>query len=127
MKIEIFGKNGPKVVDLNRRKAIRERCLNCSAWSFKEVENCSFIECPLYPFRTGQGKQDAKSRAKAIRDFCVWCMNGQHYEVTHCPSKSCSLYPYRKFKTDRSTEIETLPKKGHIGGNFQDKIENECS
>ncbi len=123
MKVLILGKNGSKEVDINRRKAIRERCLNCTGWSYKEVTSCEFANCPLYPFRSGQGKQNAKARAKAIRKFCFWCMNGQNGEVSKCPSIDCSLFPYRKTKTDRSTEIKSLPKKGHIELSNQNKIE----
>ena len=125
MKVLILGKNGSKVIDLNRRKAIRERCLNCSGWFYKEVTNCTFIYCPLYPFRSGQGKQNAKARSKAIRKFCLWCVNGQHGEVSRCPSSDCSLFPYRKTRTDRSTEIKSLPKKDHIEPYFERKKEGE--
>lgn len=123
MRITILGKNGTKMVDLNRRKSIRKRCLNCAGWYRKKVTNCNFTDCPLYPFRYGQGKQIAKARAKAIRKYCLWCMNGQHGEVSKCPSKDCSLYPYRKTKTDRSTEIKSLPKNSHIQAIFEDKID----
>jgi hypothetical protein len=125
MKVTILGKNGPKVVDLNRRKAIRERCLNCSGWYHKEVMNCIFTDCSLHPFRSGRGKQNAKTRAKAIRKYCLWCMNGQHGEVSKCPSTDCSLFPYRKNRTDRSAEIKSLPKKSHIEAIFEDKIQIE--
>jgi hypothetical protein len=123
MKVIILGKNGPKSFDLNRRKAIRERCLNCAGWFHKEVADCIFTDCPLYPFRSGQGKQNAKTRTKAIRKYCLWCMNGQHGEVSRCPAKDCSLFPYRKSKTDRSTEIKSLPEKGHIEPYFEGKTE----
>lgn len=79
MKVKILGKNGPKVVDLNRRKA--------------------------------------------IRNYCLWCMNGQHAELSRYSSTDCSLFPYRKSKTDRSTEIKSLPKKGHIESCFEGKTE----
>ena len=125
MKFVILGKNGPKVIDLNRRKAVRERCLNCSGWSHKEVTNCIFTDCQLYPFRSGRGKQNAKARSKAIRDYCLWCMNGQHGEVSKCPSTDCYLFPYRKTITDRSTEFKSITKKGHIEAYFEDKIECE--
>ena len=125
MKVIIIGKNGPKSFDLNRRKAIRERCLNCSGWSHKELANCTFSDCPLYPFRSGQGKQNAKVRSKAIRKYCLWCMNGQHGEVSICPSTDCSLFPYRKTRTDRSTEIKSLLKKSHIASHFEGQKEGE--
>jgi hypothetical protein len=113
------------LMGLNRRKAIRERCLNCSGWSHKEVTNCKFKGCPLYPFRSGQGKQNSKDRSKAIRLYCLWCIDGQHSEVSKCPSICCSLFPYRKTKTDRSAEIKSLSKKGHIEPCFEDKTESE--
>jgi len=75
VKTQIQCKGGHKTVVLNRRRAIRERCLNCSAWSYSQVDICPHEKsCPLYPFRTGQGKQVAKARAKAIRSYCSWCM-----------------------------------------------------
>ena len=123
MKVIILGKDSPKVVDLNRRKAIRERCLNCAGWFPKEVTNCTFKDCPLCPFRSGQGKQNAKARAKSIRKYCLWCMNGQYGEVSRCPSSDCSLFPYRKTHLDRSTEIKIMPKKGHIDPHNGDNIE----
>jgi hypothetical protein len=35
-------------------KAIRAKCLDCSGMSAKEVRECEFTECPLYPFRFGK-------------------------------------------------------------------------
>lgn len=125
MKVTILGKNGLKVVDLNRRKTIRERCLICSAWSYKEVANCEFADCHLYPFRSGQGKQNAKARAKAIREYCLWCMDGQLGEVLKCTSPDCPLFPYRKTQIDRSTEIKSLLKTRHIEPFNREKIEVE--
>lgn len=105
MKVEIMSKNGTKVADLNRRKAIRERCLNCHGWYLREVKKCSFTDCALYPFRSGIGKQDAKKREEAIREYCVWCMAGNVKEVPKCVSPDCSLFPYRMTKVDKSIEI----------------------
>jgi len=118
MRFEILGKNGHKVVNLNRRVAVRERCLNCSGWIPKEVTNCEFFDCPLYLFRTGQGKQDSKRRFKVIRHYCLWCTVGQKKEVALCPSKDCPLYPYRKGGLDKSTKIDSTVKKHHIEGSF---------
>lgn len=114
MKVKIMHKNGPKVVDLNRRKAIRERCLNCSCWILDEVRNCDFTDCQLYPYRSGKGKQDPKARARAIREYCLWCMYGQHIEVVKCVSRECPLFPYRLSGVDRSVELKNLPKNDHI-------------
>ena len=124
MRYVIQRKHGPKEINLNRRKAIRERCLNCSAWSTDEILKCKFTECALYHFRSGQGKQNAKDRSKAIRGYCLWCMVGSGSEVSKCPSSDCSLFPYRKTAIDRSAEIKSSPKFGHIGQVLKDKIEN---
>jgi hypothetical protein len=125
MKGTIQGRNGRKVISLNRRKAARERCLNCSAWSTREVLACEFIECHLYPFRSGQGKQNAKLRSKAIRGYCLWCVAGNKAEVSKCTSPDCSLFPYRKSTVDRSAEIKSISKLGHIEPAFGNKNENE--
>ena len=107
MKVNILRKNGLEIVDLNRRKAIRERCLNCTGWNYKEVTECNFSnDCPLHPFRSGEGKQNSKDRTQAIRDYCLWCMNGQRSEIAKCSSPDCPLYPYRKYRTDTSVKIK---------------------
>jgi hypothetical protein len=35
-------------------KAIREKCIDCSGWSLKEVSLCCMPECSLYPYRFGK-------------------------------------------------------------------------
>ena len=35
-------------------KAIRLKCLDCSGWSFKEVELCSHKACVLWELRLGK-------------------------------------------------------------------------
>jgi len=35
-------------------RAIRAKCLECSAGQVKEVRDCSITDCPLYPFRMGK-------------------------------------------------------------------------
>ena len=115
MKAQILHKNGRKIIDLNRRKAIRFKCCDCSGWMLREVTKCSFTECPLYPFRSGQGKQNSNKRAKAIRFYCLSCMNGQRYEVKKCSTTDCPIHPYRQTTVDRTGEIvPLLSKKGHI-------------
>lgn len=114
MQVEILGKFGLKVVDLNRRRAIRENCLSCSAWFEPDVKNCIFENCHLYQFRMGTGQQNPKARAKAIRDYCLWCMDGSLSDVSKCTIKTCPLYPFRKTTIDRSVSIEPLRSKGHI-------------
>jgi len=35
-------------------KAIRAKCMDCSADSYKEIVLCSIPDCSLYPFRFGK-------------------------------------------------------------------------
>ena len=103
--MKIQRKRGSKTININRRKAIRERCLNCSGWYRKDVDDCLIIDCHLYPYRSGKGKQNAKDRADAIRRYCFWCCAEQRTEVMKCPAKDCPLFPYRKSTIDKSVKI----------------------
>lgn len=114
MKVKIQSKNGHKVVDLNRRKAIRERYLNCKGWYPKEVSSCSQINCHLYLFRLGIGEQDSKLREKTIRRSCLNCMNKQPGEVSKCTIPDCPLFPYQNRELDRSVEIDSEAQNTHI-------------
>ena len=108
MKVRIQGKNGHKTVELNRRKAIRERCLNCVGWSARDVKECEMTDCHLFEFRSGQGKQDSKLRARAVRKFCLWCTCGRANEVSKCTSPGCPLFAFRKSTIDRSIKIDSI-------------------
>jgi len=41
-------------LNLTPLKAIRKKCLDCSAGSFKEVKLCPLIDCSLYLYRFGK-------------------------------------------------------------------------
>ena len=114
MRVRIQSKNGSKKVEINRRKAVREKCLNCSGWSYAGVENCGFTDCELFPFRMATGKQNAQKRHKSKRDYCLNCCAGNRSEVARCPSTDCSLFAYRKSTIDHSIELKSNQKKGHI-------------
>ncbi|OPY84793.1 MAG: hypothetical protein A4E65_00229 [Syntrophorhabdus sp. PtaU1.Bin153] len=88
--------NRTKQNHLNRRAAIRERCLNCQGGGANRVTECDHDDCPLHPFRTGTGKQNPTDRKEGIKAYCLWCMCGDRKEVNLCPSTSCPLFPYRK-------------------------------
>ena len=96
MKTKFLDKDGVKEGLLNRRTAIRKRCLDCSGWSPSEVATCPLDKCPLYKFRSGEGKQDPDARSKAIRAYCLWCCCGDSSEVRLCTAKTCALYMYRR-------------------------------
>jgi hypothetical protein len=114
MRVKILHKDGHKVVDLNRRQAIRERCLNCSGWSTAGVKYCTHTWCHLHPYRMGTGKQKSKNRDLAIRKYCLWCCCDQINEVRLCPSRDCALFAFRLSSIDHSVEIPSLRKKRHI-------------
>ena len=122
MKAKIQSKNGHKVIQISRRKAIRERCLNCSSWSRKEVESCPYLDCPLYPYRRAKGKQNAKARYKAIRQYCLWCCGYKKYEVARCPALDCPLYAYRKGGLDRTLENLFLSEKRPNRSRFEKEL-----
>ncbi len=118
MQVLIINKDGIKNINLNRRKTIHERCLDCSAWIPKEVTDCTLTQCSLHPYRLGKGKQDAAERQKAIRAYCLLCMNGQIGEVTKCPSINCSLFAYRKGGLERAITSPSFEKIGNTEGSF---------
>ena len=121
MKVKIQIKGGHKIINLNRRKAIRERCLNCSGWVPNEISNCEFVDCPLHPFRSGKGKQNPAIRKKALRNYCLWCMCGQRSEFSKCVSHDCPLFPYRQNGIDSASKMASLLKKDHIEAVFENK------
>ena len=45
-------------------KAIRAKCLDCSAGSTKEVERCLVESCPLFPYRFGMRPETAQKQGR---------------------------------------------------------------
>ena len=41
-------------------KAIRQKCIVCSAGSLKDVRECTVTNCPLYPYRMGKNSYNSK-------------------------------------------------------------------
>lgn len=120
-----MGKDGQKIVELNRRRAIHERCLNCKAWYPKEVANCTITNCPLFPYRTAKGKQNASQRGKAIKKYCLSCSNGQVGEVTKCTAPDCPLFIYRKGGVERAMKIPSSGKLKHREAFFINTLQRE--
>jgi len=102
---------------MSRRLAIRKRCLDCSSGSHAEVEKCGHTGCSLYPFRTGQGKQNAQARDRAIKNYCAWCA-GSKAEVPMCPVTSCPLWCFRKFKVDHPARTPEFCNERPYRGQF---------
>jgi hypothetical protein len=100
-------KNGFRFARINRRKAIRYFCAECVGWGNSEIEKCSGNNldgsmCSFHPFRSGQGKQNAKKRDAAIKKQCRYCMQGNFISIGKCASRYCPIYPYRNHRTDRT-------------------------
>ena len=116
MRYKVLSKeNVVEVKDFNRRRAIRQKCLECSGWIPKEARECNFTNCPLHSYRMGKlGEESAAQRKKDIRTYCIECSGNDPYEVKRCPAKTCALFPYRGFSVDRSVEspskIDTIEK-----------------
>ena len=43
---------------INRSKAIRLKCLDCTCNQTAEITNCDIKSCPLWRYRTGKEEQD---------------------------------------------------------------------
>ena len=48
-------------------KAMRKKCLDCTAGSRKEVRLCPVVECALYPYRFG--KRPTQAIVDTINDY----------------------------------------------------------
>jgi hypothetical protein len=118
MKVITMTKNGLKLIYLNRRRAIRERCLNCVSWQTQRVIDCKLDKCPLHTYREGKGKHDSKARSKAIKAYCLWCMNRRKGDVTKCKSMHCSLYIFRNGRSSRVGNPAEFDENQQIDGIF---------
>jgi len=55
-------KSGLKTKELTAMKAVRQKCLECSAWSFSEVKACPATDCALWPFRLGRNPRASQKK-----------------------------------------------------------------
>lgn len=96
-------------------KAIRLRCLHCTAGEEAEVRRCTATDgqCSLWPYRMG-GKRDTSNggkypatRVRCIRSECVRC---QGSPLDLCDSDWCPLWPYRMGRNPNRAGVGgTLP------------------
>ncbi len=101
-------KTGFRVTHINRRRACRLMCVECTGWNEAETDRCTGITidgevCQLQFFKNMKGQQDARARNEAVRLFCLDCMGGNSHEVGRCKSFYCPLHPYRNTQTDKTT------------------------
>lgn len=90
---------------LNRRQAIRKRCLDCIGNHPSLVAACDSVDCQLHPYRhpvnhkypkgAAFPKGISKERAKAIREHCLWCSGDSLKERRECAAVDCSLWKFR--------------------------------
>jgi len=109
VKHEVLTKNGKEMRDLTKKIALRLRCLNCSGWGYKEVKECKFTDCKIYPYREGDNPNSGVQRMKDLRDYCKWC-SVEGGEPKRCQDFNCPLWPFRKGSaTDKSREGVSTP------------------
>lgn len=73
IKHTFLAKDGEKTKLLTPTKAIRQKCLECSNFSFAEVERCPIENCALWLFRSGhnpsrQGLGPKNPFGKGLKD-----------------------------------------------------------
>lgn len=61
---------GYRVVNLNRRKATAERCLNCSEFIPSERAGCEITDCELFRYQIGTEKHSSDPRNRGIGAYC---------------------------------------------------------
>ena len=62
-------KGGHKTKKLTGMSAIREKCLECSNWQFKEVRLCPSKDCALYPFKFGKYPKNRVAGQRFLNDL----------------------------------------------------------
>ena len=50
-------------------KSIRWKCLDCSAWSSKEVELCPHKDCILWPLRFGKKPKGQSYEKRTLEEY----------------------------------------------------------
>lgn len=54
---------------MTKQEAIKKHCFQCAGDSNKEVTLCHLFDCPLWPFRTGQGVYSSAYKARMDAAF----------------------------------------------------------
>lgn len=119
---EILTPNGIESVYLNRRTAIKFKCLDCSGFEYAEMRNCEHKGCSLWQFRAGRGKQDPINRDRAIKAYCLDCMLDQPYEITNCTSENCPLFIFRGYTLPEKMVLNNDPGPKNTTGELPDNL-----
>lgn len=119
---EILTPNGIESVYLNRRTAIKFKCLDCSGFEYAEMRNCEHKNCSLWQFRTGNGQQDPANRSKAIKEYCMWCTLDQPFEISNCTSENCPLFIFRGYTLPEKMVLNNDPGPKNTTGELPDDL-----
>lgn len=88
----------------NPVKAIREKCLECSNGSIREVELCPVTGCALYPFRFGKNpyrkQQELTAEQQAARLERIEKYNSTRRGTTNSGLKSANPPAEGKFTSE---------------------------
>ena len=55
---------------ISRSRAIRLKCLDCSAQQQSEVKRCPCTDCPLWRYRMGHEERDELYKPRSSSRFC---------------------------------------------------------
>lgn len=66
-------------------KAIRQKCLECSNGSDKEVRLCTVYDCPLYPYRMGRGPRTFDLSKEFIEKTSILSQDLKNEILHHYP------------------------------------------
>jgi hypothetical protein len=123
---EVLSQGGTKVINLNRRTAIRHFCLGCSDFVWDRVVECESSGCLPYSYRLGRPLRiglSSKDRADSIIQYCMECSEANGIEKEQCDAEVCALFPYRngngtfilsdQYRSDKQYIIDHL--KGLVG------------
>ncbi|HBM15778.1 MAG TPA: hypothetical protein DD381_05460 [Lentisphaeria bacterium] len=91
---------------MNRRKAIKARCLDCSGGEIADVWNCKCPDCKLYPYRAECKMPSGRlSIAKIIKEYCQWSQQSAKGQKL-CTEPYCAFNKIGRLKRVFKGKIE---------------------
>jgi len=66
---EIYRRTYDKAIKGSLRAAVNSKCLDCSCWQRKEVQDCLVLACPLWTVRPYQQKAIPAKKSAKTRHF----------------------------------------------------------
>jgi len=84
-KIDPKNKIASSYIKTTPLKAIRQKCLDCSCGSDKEVRLCTVYDCPLYPYRMGRGPRTSDLSKEFIENTPLLSQDLKNEILHHYP------------------------------------------